>query len=69
MKLAATLEDVQGASSTCLRCSWCAYGPWPENLPLCPIYWHEPSFTFSGGGATFSLPWPFWRTKLISTNL
>jgi len=53
MKLAATLEDVQGASSTCLRCSWCAYGPWPENLPLCPIYWHEPSFTFSGGGYLF----------------
>jgi Fe-S oxidoreductase len=53
MKLAATLEDVQGASSTCLRCSWCSYGPWPENLPLCPIYWHEPSFTFSGGGFLF----------------
>ena len=53
MKLTATLNDVQGASSTCLRCSWCAYGPWPENLPLCPIYWHEPSFTFSGGGYLF----------------
>ena len=53
MKLAATLDDVQGASSTCLRCSWCAYGPWPENLPLCPIYWHDPSFTFSGGGYLF----------------
>jgi heterodisulfide reductase subunit D len=53
MKLAATLEDVQAASSTCLRCSWCAYGPFPENYPLCPIYWHEPSFTFSGGGYLF----------------
>jgi len=53
MKLAATLEDVQPASSTCLRCSWCSYGTWPENLPLCPIYWQEPSFTFSGGGYLF----------------
>jgi heterodisulfide reductase subunit D len=53
IKLAATLKDVQPASSTCLRCSWCAYGPWPENLSLCPIYWHEPSFTFSGGGYLF----------------
>lgn len=53
MKLAATLEDVKAASSTCLRCSWCSYGPWPENLPLCPIYWHDPSFTFSGGGYLF----------------
>jgi heterodisulfide reductase subunit D len=53
MKLDATLKDVQTASSTCLRCSWCAYGPWPENLPLCPLYWREPSFTFSGGGFLF----------------
>jgi heterodisulfide reductase subunit D len=53
VKLDATLKDVQPASSTCLRCSWCSYGPWPENLPLCPIYWHEPSFTFSGGGFLF----------------
>jgi heterodisulfide reductase subunit D len=53
MKLDATLQDVQPASSTCLRCSWCAYGPFPENYPLCPIYWHEPSFTFSGGGYLF----------------
>jgi Fe-S oxidoreductase len=53
MKLAATLNDVQAASSTCLRCSWCTYGPWPDNYPLCPIYWHYPSFTFSGGGYLF----------------
>jgi Fe-S oxidoreductase len=53
MRLATTLEDIQAASSTCLRCSWCAYGPWPENLPLCPIYWHEPSFTYCGGGYLF----------------
>lgn len=53
MNLTATLKDVQPASSTCLRCSWCAYGPWPENRPLCPIYWHDPSFTFSGGGYLF----------------
>jgi len=53
MKLAATLNDVQAASSTCLRCSWCTYGPWPDNYPLCSIYWHYPSFTFSGGGYLF----------------
>jgi Fe-S oxidoreductase len=53
MKLAATLNDVQAASSTCLRCSWCTYGPWPENYPLCPVYWRYPSFTFSGGGYLF----------------
>ena len=53
MKLATTLNDIQAASSTCLRCSWCAYGPWPENHPLCPIYWHYPSFTFRGGGFLF----------------
>ena len=53
MKLTAKIEDIQAASSTCLRCSWCTYGPFPENYPLCPIYWHEPSFTFSGGGYLF----------------
>jgi heterodisulfide reductase subunit D len=53
MKLSAALEDIHGASSVCLRCSWCSYGSFPENHPVCPIYWHEPSFTFSGGGFLF----------------
>jgi heterodisulfide reductase subunit D len=53
MKLDATLKDVQPAGSVCLRCSWCAYGPWPDNLPLCPIYWASPNFTTSGGGFLF----------------
>lgn len=53
MELTATLKDVQGGASVCLRCSWCSYGPWPENYPLCPIYWSNPSFTFSGGGYLF----------------
>ena len=53
MKLSAKIEDIQASSSVCLRCSWCSYGPFPENYPLCPIYWHEPSFTFSGGGYLF----------------
>jgi heterodisulfide reductase subunit D len=53
MKLATTLEDVQAAAACCLRDARCTYGPWPENHPLCPIYWHEPSFTFSGGGYLF----------------
>jgi len=53
MKLATTLEDVQAAAACCLRDARCTYGSWPENYPLCPIYWHEPSFTFSGGGYLF----------------
>jgi Fe-S oxidoreductase len=53
MKLATTLKDVQGAASRCLRDARCTYGSWPENHILCPIYWREPSFTFSGGGYLF----------------
>jgi Fe-S oxidoreductase len=53
MKLAATLKDVQAAASRCLRDARCTYGSWPENQVLCPIYWHDPSFTFSGGGYLF----------------
>jgi len=53
MKLATTLEDVQATAACCLRDARCTYGPWPENHHLCPIYWHEPSFTFSGGGYLF----------------
>jgi heterodisulfide reductase subunit D len=53
MKLTTTLKDVQAAASRCLRDARCTYGSWPENQVLCPIYWHEPSFTFSGGGYLF----------------
>ena len=53
MKLSTTLKDVQAAAARCLRDARCTYGAWPENHPLCPIYWHEPSFTFSGGGYLF----------------
>jgi len=53
MKLATTLEDIQAAASRCLRDARCTYGSWPENHILCPIYWHEPSYTFSGGGYLF----------------
>src|SRR4030042_88889 len=53
MKLATALEDVQATASRCLRDARCTYGSWPENHILCPIYWHEPSFTFSGGGYLF----------------
>jgi heterodisulfide reductase subunit D len=53
MILATTLEDVQGTASRCLRDARCTYGSWPENPILCPIYLHEPSFTFSGGGYLF----------------
>jgi len=53
MNLATTLTDVQGAASRCLRDARCTYGSWPENYVLCPIYQHDPSFTFSGGGYLF----------------
>jgi len=53
MKLTTTLKDVQGTASRCLRDARCTYGSWPENHSLCPIYWHEPSFTFSAGGYLF----------------
>ncbi len=53
MNLATTLKDVQGAASRCLRDARCTYGSWPENYVLCPIYTHNPSFTFSGGGYLF----------------
>ena len=53
MKLATVLEDVQAAASRCLRDARCTYGSWPENQVLCPIYQHDPSFTFSGGGYLF----------------
>jgi len=53
MKLANTLADVQATASRCLRDGRCTYGSWPENHTLCPIYFHDPSFTFSGGGYLF----------------
>jgi len=53
MKLTTTLEDVQAAASRCLRDGRCTYGSWPDNHILCPIYRHDPSFTFSGGGYLF----------------
>ena len=53
MKLSTTLKDVQAAAARCLREARCTYGAWPENHHLCPMYWHEPSFTFSGGGYLF----------------
>jgi heterodisulfide reductase subunit D len=53
MKLTTTLEAIQATASRCLRDARCTYGSWPENNILCPIYKHEPSFTFSGGGYLF----------------
>ena len=53
MKLTARLDDVQAAASRCLRDARCTYGSWPENHVLCPLYRHDPSFTFSGGGYLF----------------
>jgi heterodisulfide reductase subunit D len=53
MKLTTTLADVQPAAARCLRDTRCSYGSWPENRTLCPLYQHDPSFTFSGGGYMF----------------
>jgi Fe-S oxidoreductase len=53
MKLTTTLADVQATASRCLKDARCTYGSWPENHILCPIYRHEPSFTFSAGGYLF----------------
>lgn len=55
MKLTMSLRDVRDQASRCLRDARCTYGSWPQNDPLCPIYWHDPSFTFSGGGYLFFL--------------
>jgi Fe-S oxidoreductase len=53
MKLATSLEDVQATASRCLRDARCTYGSWPDNRIVCPLYAHDPSFTFSGGGYMF----------------
>lgn len=48
-----TLGDVKGAASLCIKCGNCAYGAWPENLPLCPIYTRDRCFTYSAGGLLY----------------
>jgi heterodisulfide reductase subunit D len=53
MKLNTNLKDIQSAATTCLRDARCAFGSWPNNYTVCPIYSHDPSYTFSGGGYIF----------------
>jgi heterodisulfide reductase subunit D len=53
MKLTTKLEEVQTTASRCLRDARCTYGSWPDNYILCPLYSHDPSYTFSAGGYLF----------------
>lgn len=55
MRLGFGLRDLEVSARVCLRDGRCAYGPWPENHILCPLYLKEPSFTFTGGGYLFLL--------------
>ena len=53
MQITASLEDVRGASTLCIKCGNCTYGAWPLNYPLCPIYIHERCYTYSAGGLLY----------------
>ena len=50
MRLTATIEDVQYAASICLKCGCCAYGDWPENHPLCSLFYPDQTFANCAGG-------------------
>ena len=50
MKILNDLKDISNSVATCLKCSMCTYGEWPDNAPLCPIYFHDKCFTHSAGG-------------------
>jgi len=53
MQITTELEDVRGASSLCIKCSNCTYGAWPQNYPLCPIYYRDRCYTYSAGGLLY----------------
>ena len=50
MRAQTKLEDVYKATTSCLRCSMCTYGEWPNNHVICPMYFYDKCFTYSGGG-------------------
>ena len=53
MKLATSLESMQGAIRACLKCNGCTYGAWPANETFCPLFAHDECFTYSAGGLLF----------------
>lgn len=53
MKILNNLEEIYNSIATCLKCSMCTYGEWPENPTLCPIYSYEKCFTYSAGGLMY----------------
>ena len=50
MNITTTIEEVQYAASICLKCGCCTYSDWPENHPICPIFYRDECFTHGGGG-------------------
>lgn len=53
MKLSTDLSELRTAVSLCLKCGGCAYGEWPQNPILCPLYSYDKSFTASPGGVVY----------------
>ncbi len=53
MKLATSLESIQGAVRACLKCNGCTYGAWPLNETFCPLFARDACFTYSAGGLLF----------------
>jgi Fe-S oxidoreductase len=53
MKLATSLESIQGAIRACLKCNGCTYGAWPANETVCPLFARDQCFTHSAGGLLF----------------
>lgn len=56
MNITTRLEDIQYAASLCLKCGACAYGAWPENHPLCSIYYRDPCITHGASGLLHLVP-------------
>jgi heterodisulfide reductase subunit D len=53
MKIDAKLTELMRQLSLCIKCKQCTYGPWPENLPICPINDLYKFYTYSGGGIIY----------------
>ena len=48
------LNQLKRPISLCIKCKMCTYGDWPENAELCPPYYKEGFFTYSGGGMLYT---------------
>lgn len=53
MKIDAKLTELTRQLSLCIKCKQCTYGPWPQNLPTCPINDLYKFYTYSGGGIVY----------------